>query len=196
LPTYFAFHLLSRLFESNYYLSYYYILNTRITYTIITQQSMGGLPMGKINDLIVLGMLSGLLAGIPGKLLNLAEYHFRLTDMTYTQHASTLFLSKDESNRWAGKLVGSMTNTMGLFLVGITTSSLLVRTGRDFGPLKGIGVAYMYGLLLEGVFPRMGMVAKPRKPLSYPLALIDHTILGSLCGLLASKLGSDSLFSS
>lgn len=148
----------------------------------------------KIKDSIMLGVVSGMLAGIPGRILNYIEHQKSLNDMTYNNMAATLAVDKDNSKKPEGKLMGSIINNVSLGVLGIATTYLIKLTGRDYAVPKGIGLAYTMGILMGVITPKVSLVAKPRKRLSYPLAVIDHTILGAVCGYLVSKLGDDKLF--
>lgn len=45
-----------------------------------------------------------------------------------------------------------------------------------------------------GMFSKLGLTVKSNKPLTHILGCIDHAVFGAAAGLLASKLGDDSLF--
>ncbi|WP_366923076.1 hypothetical protein MFMK1_003569 [Metallumcola ferriviriculae] len=64
--------------------------------------------MKKIKDRFLLGVVSGLIAAIPGRLLNTAEYHAGLVDVKYGQMVSSLFTEKSKVNTKEGQLLGSI----------------------------------------------------------------------------------------
>jgi len=148
----------------------------------------------KLKDLIMLGTVSGLLAGLPGRILNEIEFKKGLTDLNYPQMASTLLMEKKDVASGEGVAAGNLLNSMLLCMAGIATAYTLTRTGKDFRQLKGIGIAYLYGILLGGVMPAVGLVKKPEKKRSFTLSLIDHTLLGLLCAELTARLGDENLF--
>ncbi len=148
--------------------------------------------MKKIKDRIFLGIVSGLIGGMPGKLLNTIEYCNGLTDVKYGQMAASLFTSKKRSN--LGQLLGSVSNEALVTSTGIAITYTLSATGRDFAVLKGMGIGIVYWFGLYGLSSRIGLSPKNKKPLSSLLGLIDHIIFGTLSGVIASNLGDDSLF--
>lgn len=147
----------------------------------------------KIKDRIQLGVISGILAAVPALLLNIYEHKKGLINMTYPQAAGTLSLRKDKVNTIEGKIMSHVTNAIGMSSAGVATTYVMSATGRDHPILKGIGVNYLYAVILAGILPKIGLIAKP-KPKFPVITLIEHTITGVLCGLLVSRLGDDSLF--
>jgi hypothetical protein len=148
----------------------------------------------KINDRIFLGMISGILSGIPGRLLNMFEYKKGLTDVKYGQLAAGIFYPKSQVNTNQGKLTGYLVNQVNLGITGVIISYLLSATGRDKAMLKGAGVTASAWLFVYGVASRLTVRPTRRKELSPLLSFIDHIILGVLCGHFVSKLGDDVLF--
>ncbi|TYO91690.1 hypothetical protein [Desulfallas thermosapovorans] len=147
----------------------------------------------KIKDRVLLGVVSGVLAGMPSLLLNIYEHKKGLVNMTYPQSAGTLSLKKSRINTIEGKIISHVTNAIGMSSSGVATTYIMSSTGRDHPILKGIGVHYLYGVILAAILPKFGLVAKV-KPKFPVLGLIEHTISGVLCGLLVARLGDDSLF--
>lgn len=150
--------------------------------------------MKKINDRILLGIVCGIISGIPGRLLNNFEYHKGLTDVKYGEILSSLFFPRVKVNTNEGKLIGYIANQINLGITGVIISYLLSATGRDKAILKGTGVTATAWLFFFGITSRLGTNVKKRKRSASLLSFIDHLILGSSCGLLTSKLGADALF--
>ncbi|KUO49815.1 MAG: hypothetical protein APF76_00800 [Desulfitibacter sp. BRH_c19] len=150
--------------------------------------------MRKITDRIILGMVSGLIAGIPGRLINSAEYRAGYTDLRYNHLASSLFIPKNKTNSTEGKLLAAFVNNINVSSVGVVISYLLSATGRDKAVVKGMGVAAISWIMINGLVSNLGLKIKSKRPLSPILSLADHLIFGSLTGFLVSKLGDDSLF--
>ncbi|MDW7673359.1 MAG: hypothetical protein SCK28_02360 [Bacillota bacterium] len=150
--------------------------------------------MKRIRDKIMLGVISGLIAAVPGRILNEIEHQKGLIDMDYTKIASTLFMDRNGSNSREGLLLGNIVNSIMLSLTGVATTYTLSKTGKDYKHIKGIGLSYMYGIVLGGVMPSLGLVYKPKQKRSYSLAVIDHTLLGILCAELVSRLGAKEVF--
>lgn len=148
--------------------------------------------MKKIKDRVLLGIVSGLIAAIPGRLLNTAEYSAGLTDAKYSHMAASLFTNKENSD--LGQLLGSVANEAMVTTTGVAITYTLSATGRDSAVIKGIGVGTMYWFGLYGLTSALGILPKSKKPLSPLLGFVDHIIFGASCGLIASKLGDDSLF--
>lgn len=150
--------------------------------------------MFKFKDRILLGIATGIICGVPGRMLNTLEYHTRTTDAKYGQMAANLFLPKNLVNTKEGRVIGSITNQTMLGMTGILVTYLLSATGRDKAMIKGLGVGTSLWITIYGLSSRLNLSVKSKKPLSPLLSFIDHAIFGSLCGLFASKLGHDSLF--
>jgi len=150
--------------------------------------------MRKITDRIFLGIVCGLIAGIPGRFINAAEYKAKLTDLRYNQLASSLFIPKNKTNTDGGKVLAAFVNNINVSSVGVLISYILSATGRDKAVIKGMGAGATFWILLNGVVANLGLKIKSQKPLSPILSLADHLIYGSLTGLLVSKLGDDRLF--
>lgn len=148
----------------------------------------------KIKDRIVLGAVSGLLAGVPGRLINAVEYKAGLTDLKYQQQATSLFIPKNKSGTLHGKILASLVNNTNVSITGVIICYLLSASGRDHAIIKGAGVGAFSWVIINGVVSNLGLKNKYKKPLSPILSFFDHVILGSLTGLLVSKLGDDSLF--
>lgn len=150
--------------------------------------------MKKINDRILLGIISGLISGIPGRVLNRYEYHKGLADVTYERLAAGMFFPKSQLNTKEGKLIGYITNQVNLGITGVIITYLLSATGRDKAILKGVGVSTVAWIFIYGLASKINTKGKKRKNTSPLLSFIDHLCLGILCGWFVSKLGDDSLF--
>lgn len=169
---------------------YYFYMSTQ---TIIVDTYKGG-DLIKIRDRILLGVITGIAAGIPGRLLNAWEYNKGITDEKYGQMASSLFLPKGRKNSTEAKVIGSLTNHINISITGIIVTYLLSATGRDKAVLKGLGVSSTAWLAIYGLASRLGITSKSKKPIAPLLSFFDHATLGVLCALIASRLGDDSLF--
>lgn len=150
--------------------------------------------MLKIKDRIILGIVSGVIASLPGRFINALEYRTGLTDIQYDQMASSLFLPKNKIKTGEAKVTGSIINHTMVGLTGILITYLLSATGRDKAMIKGIGVTSALWITIYGLAPKFGVKVKSKKTFAPILSFIDHALLGSLCGFFSSKLGHDSLF--
>jgi len=148
----------------------------------------------KIKDRIFLGIVTGVIGSLPGRLLNAYEYRVGLTEVKYGQMGANLFVNEKQINTRGGRIIGAITNGILTGLMGITSVYVLSLTGRDKAIIKGAGVGSLFWLGLFGLTSKAGFVHKSQKPLTSLLGLVDHIIFGSLCGLTASRLGDDSLF--
>ncbi|HHX77838.1 MAG TPA: hypothetical protein GX697_05780 [Firmicutes bacterium] len=126
--------------------------------------------------------------------MNAFEYRQGLTEAKYGQMAANLFVEKNQKDTMEGRVIGAVTNGILTAITGTITVYLLSATGRDKAPIKGMGVGLLFWLTLFGLTPKAGVVQKNQKPLTSLLSLADHIIFGTLCGIIASKLGDDSLF--
>lgn len=150
--------------------------------------------MFKIRDRVLLGIVTGIICGMPGRLMNAIEYHLGLTDVKYGQMASSLFLPKNKVNTSEAKIVASLTNHINISLTGILVTYLLSATGRDNAVVKGAGVGSTLWIVIYGLTARLGLNIASKKPLAPLLTFVDHAIFGALSGLFVSKFGHDSLF--
>lgn len=150
--------------------------------------------MQKIKDRILLGIFSGLIGSVPGRLLNAVEYDLGLTDSTYGQMAAHQFISKNKINTPDGVLLGSVANELIALSTGIAITYTLSATGRDHALIKGMGVGSFYWFLLYGLSSQLGKTPKSKKPLSLLYSLVDHLIFGSTASIIISEFGDDSLF--
>lgn len=148
----------------------------------------------RIKDRILLGVISGLVGAIPGRLLNSIEYDLGYVDSKYGQMAASQFINKKKINTPLGKLLGSAANGILAATTGVAVTYTLSATGRDRAVLKGIGVASLYWVLLYAISTRLGKTAKHIKPASPLLSLVDHLIFGTMSGIISSECGDDSLF--
>jgi len=150
--------------------------------------------MLRIKDRIFLGILSGLIGSIPGRLLNAVEYNRGIVDAKYGQMAAGLFINKNKADTPAGKLLGSVANELLAASTGISVTYTLAATGRDNAVLKGMGVGSLYWFLLYGLSAKLGDTPKSKKTVSPLLSLADHLIFGTLAGVVTATIGDDSLF--
>lgn len=150
--------------------------------------------MKKIEDRLTLGIVTGLIASVLGRLLNALQYKAKLSNSKYGQMAAGLFISKNKINTKEGKLLGSIGNHILTVTMGTIVTYTLSSTGRDKGILKGIAIGSLYWLVLYGFAPQLGITTKAKKPLTPLLSFVDHLIFGCLSAIVVSKLGDDSLF--
>lgn len=150
--------------------------------------------MKKINDRVLLGIVSGIIAGIPGRLSNKLQYRKGLTDVKYGQLTASLFLPPHKVNTKQGKLTGYIANQVNLGITGVIITYLLAATGRDKAMLKGAGIAAIAWLYVYGLSSKLSIGRRGRKKISPLLSFLDHLSLGILGGFLVSKLGDDALF--
>lgn len=150
--------------------------------------------MRKINDRVTLGAISGILAGIPDTVINAAERHAGLTDLTYGQMGANLFLPRGKEKPAEAQLAGYLANIVLTGLSGVAFTYLLSSTGRDRALLKGIGFGLVTWAAIYGLGARMGLQVEAKKPLAPLLSFIDHIIFGSLLGLITPRLAGDTIF--
>ena len=148
----------------------------------------------KIKDRILLGIVSGLAASMPGRVLNELEFKRGLTDQTYEQTASSIFVKRKQIKTMPGKAIGIVANQALAASTGVLTAYVLSATGRDHAVLKGMGVGTLYWMALRGLPSKLGLALPQKKPLTPLLSLLDHLIFGATLGYLTGKLGHDRLF--
>lgn len=150
--------------------------------------------MKKIKDRLLLGIVSGLIGAIPGRLLNTAEYRKGLVDMKYGQMAANLFTNKALINTPHGKILGSLANELLTTTTGTAITYVLSATGRDHRTLKGMSVGILYWFLLNGLGTKLTATTNKSKPISHIYGLFDHLLFGAITAEIATRLGDDSLF--
>lgn len=150
--------------------------------------------MYKIKDRILLGVVAGLIGGIPDRIINALEYNKGLTDLKYGQMVSSFFLPRNKINSREGEIIASLVYNSLLSFAGIITTYVLTNTGRDNAAIKGTGIGILTWISWYGLSQKLGLVIRSRKAIAPILSFIDHVIFGSLCGTLVSRLGDDSLF--
>jgi uncharacterized membrane protein YeaQ/YmgE (transglycosylase-associated protein family) len=150
----------------------------------------------KIRDSIMLGVTAGMLAGFPARFTNTTTYKLGLTDRKYGQMAASLFLptKKQKVHPREAQIVGFLADYINCGIIGVLVANVLAKTGRDRAILKGVGVAALAWMALYGLTTRLKVAPPSRKPLSSILSFGDHMLFGALCGLIADKIGHDSLF--
>ncbi|WP_050780776.1 hypothetical protein [Dethiobacter alkaliphilus] len=142
----------------------------------------------KIKDRFLLGVISGLFGTIPVDALNSAQYRMGLTDRKYAHMAARFFTPKERT------ILGPVANETLNTSIGVMIAYALSASGRDFAALKGAGVGALYWFTLYGLTTGLGLLPKSKKPLSSILGFTDHLIAGATIGMIAGKLGDDSLF--
>lgn len=150
--------------------------------------------MFKIKDRIIHGMISGIIAGTPDTIINALEHRAGLTDLTYSQMGANVFLPKNKINNKKANCLGLLANYTMLGISGVLFSYLLSATGRDKALMKGVAYGIFSWLAIYGMGAKVGLMVESKKPLAPLLSFIDHVIFGSLLGLIAPKIGDDSLF--
>ena len=150
--------------------------------------------MLKIKDRIIHGMITGILAGTPDTIINALEHRAGLNDLTYSQMGANLFLPKDKIHNKKAHSLGLLANYTVLGASGVLFSYLLSATGRDRAVMKGISYGIISWLAVYGLGARIGLTVGTKKPLAPLLSFVDHAIFGCLLGLIAPKIGDDSLF--
>lgn len=160
---------------------------------VLVTNTGGKYQMAKIKDRITLGIISGLIAAVPGTALDLIANKLRLSDYYYN-HASTLFLPRSKSNTLQGKIISALVNNISMCIMGVSTSYLLSATGRDKPIVKGIGVYSISWLAINGLIYKEILETKTKRPHSPIFSYLVHGISGAICGYSVSKLGDDSIF--
>lgn len=151
--------------------------------------------MKKIKDRILLGMISGIIASIPGQLLNIFEHKQKITDVPYSQAASRLFLNKKKSETLLGQILSMVVNFIVAGITGgIATTYILSITGKDKAIIKSIGLWTGLWVFINGALSKSVLKIKTQKPFVPFLSLVDHILMGIINGFIVTRLGEDSLF--
>lgn len=150
--------------------------------------------MFKIKDRILLGLISGILAGVPGRIINKFIYKKGLTDIRYNPMAAELFLPKKASKTQGGVLLGLIVNNINVAVNGVGLAYLLSATGKDHKLLKGMGTGAFLWIMIDGIMGSQMLKIKSSKPLGPAIRLLDHLLYGALCSTLITQLGDERLF--
>jgi len=150
----------------------------------------------KIEDRVLLGVISGILGSTIVKIINPIEYNLGLTDLRYNQPAASLFLSKRDvvENTAESKVIASAVNNAMAAATGTIITYMLTASGRDYAMLKGAGFGLLQWIGIWGFLSRVGVTLKSHEPLTHILSIIDHSLFGASVGFLISRLGDDRLF--
>lgn len=148
----------------------------------------------KIRDRILLGAISGILGSIPGRLINAAEYRSGLVNARYAHMAASLIVGKKKAYTPEGEFLGAVLNQLLVATTGVAATYVLSLTGRDHAVLKGVGVTTFYWLMLYSLSSRLRDTTSSGDPAEAVLSLTDHFFFGAATGLIAAKLGDNSLF--
>ncbi|MGI6553824.1 MAG: hypothetical protein ACOX2P_00035 [Bacillota bacterium] len=150
--------------------------------------------MGFINDRIILGLVSGIIAAKPVELLNMVKQRSGLTDISYAQVASKIFIPEEKMDTPLGNAISALVNNVNASASGIALTYLLTLTGRDKSIIKGISFGSVLWIVVNGLISSIGLDLKSKQPLTHVLSWLDHAIFGALCACLIRRLGSDNLF--
>lgn len=150
--------------------------------------------MLKIKDRIIHGMITGIIAGTPDTIINALEHRAGLTDLTYSQLGANVFVPKSKINNKKALVPGLLANYTVISATGILFTYILSATGRDKAVIKGICFGILSWLAIYGIGVKVGLTVGSKKPLASLLSFVDHALFGSLLGLIAPKIGDDSLF--
>jgi len=150
----------------------------------------------KINDRILLGMISGFVGNV-GKdiLMRFAEKKGYATK-NFADVAASFFLAAKEVRTPAGRLVGILSDYSTAITIGIANIYLLTLSGKDYWFAKGLGAGSVFWAVMYGFLGSLGK-NNPVYPVTAKTALsscLGHTLFGILCNYVAVKLGDDSLF--
>lgn len=150
--------------------------------------------MRKIKDRILLGTVSGVLAGQAAKIV-MGQVHTKSHDYRFRTGAS-LFLPKKEvkASTVESRIISSIMNNALTSASGILITYLFYFTGRDFALIKGAGIGVMQWIGIYGLLSKLELTIKSNDPTTHILSAVDHGFFGALTGLLVSKIGDDSLF--
>jgi len=150
--------------------------------------------MFKIKDRIVLGLLTGLIGGIPGRMTHVLEAKKGLTARRVNRIGVSLFTRKQQDTSPSGKALAMLATTVNGSVVGIAITYLLSCTGRDHAAIKGMGVGSLTWVVMNGFIGSQLLKQKSKSARPQILFFLDHALNGMLVGLLAAKFGDDSLF--
>lgn len=152
--------------------------------------------MKKINDRILLGMVSGAAGMVALTLVDVISSKMKISQRSYRTTAAGVWVSsRKEAEKWSGQLLGVMMN-IGLSMAGgVGVVKMLNVFGRDKLVSKGIFFGTTFGSITTSILS--GFVnnkVKPKDALSNLSYLLSHAAFGLVTTFTAAKIGDDLLF--
>ncbi|WP_088188363.1 hypothetical protein [Desulfosporosinus sp. FKA] len=152
--------------------------------------------MKKINDRILLGMLSGIVGLIALMVTDNISSKAKISQRSFATTAAGVWVSsRRQAEKWQGQLLGTLM-TIGLCMVGgISAVKLLTTYGRDKLVAKGIFLGVTFGSVITATLSGLAHnKVKPKDANSNLSYLVSHALFGLATVLTAAKAGDDSLF--
>jgi hypothetical protein len=149
----------------------------------------------KINDRIILGLVTGLLGNIPKTILCETFYRNRIAKKRCSDLALSLFLPSYKVSSKKGSIFGIICDYIMSSFAGIGYIYLLTYTGKDYALIKGFLSGIFNFALFRGIFSKIGTVKTyPKDMLTNITMGINSSIWGITTGLLTLLLGNKELF--
>jgi len=152
--------------------------------------------MRKINDRILVGMLSGTAGMVALTLFDVVSAKMKISQRAYRTTAAGVWVSsRREAEKWSGQLLGVMMN-IGLSMVGgVGVVKMLTTFGRDKLVPKGIFFGATFGSITTSILSGFASnKVKPKDAMSNLSYLLAHAVFGLVSTFTAAKIGDDSLF--
>lgn len=150
--------------------------------------------MLKIKDRVILGIVSGILAGTPDTILNAIEYRMGLTDQKYARMGAKIFLPRKKTGSFYGQATGYLANYTMIGGAGVLFTYFLAFTGKKNAFIKGIGFGAASWLAVYGLGSRLTLSVRRKKPQTPLLSFFDHLLFGGLLGIITPGLAHESVF--
>ncbi len=151
--------------------------------------------MRKINDRIILGLLTGIIANIPKTLGNEYLYRRGIDKRRFGDLVAGVFLPSYRVRSKKGTIFGTIGDMFVSSLFGVPLVYLLTYTGKDKTGIKGL----MTGLFAFGLF--RGIISRVGISTTYPKDVVTNVMMSAIsslwgltAGLLIPLLGNRDLF--
>jgi len=152
--------------------------------------------MKKINDRIVLGMISGTFGFLALTLVDVISSKMKISQRSYRTTAAGVWVSsRRQAEKWPGQALGVMLNIGSSMVGGVLAVKMLTKYGRDKLVPKGIFFGAVFGSTITAILSGLSnSKVKPKDAWSNLSYMVSHFAFGLATIFTAAKLGEDSLF--
>jgi hypothetical protein len=149
----------------------------------------------KINDRLLLGALTGLIANIPKLLIGRAAIKLKLAEINGPETAAGIFIPPHKLTTTTGMAVGFIADSVIAGILGTVTVYTLSITGKDKYAIKGILMGQIMWQTLYGLLGSFGgSQVRAYSPKTVLSELVAHSAFGLTATAVAANIGDERLF--
>ncbi len=151
----------------------------------------------KIDDRVVLGLVSGTIGNIAKDLSNYVLYKLGVTSRLYGHLAAGLLTEQRHVKKPTGFAIGQLADFAIGAGLGVPIVYALALTGKDYASLKGAAIgsgAWVAGFGFLGARSAGDKAVFPLDPKPMLAAVWHHALYGAVTAYAATKLGRPGLF--